>query len=1071
MVQNECHLCQLQECLHRLRVHQSFHQLVHGRHGNLNSAGDALADADPRRVLQMLPVQLSEEEHAAYVSRLREWVKSLWTARAFTPPSTLGRARAAKEPVDVAPAQSTKILSEAATTAEMVEGWGPSLRDSSITKATLANKKAVMSDAGARKALTSDAVLANVSSTESWDEAYAEALKQQQMLLANVNGELELAVEKLSRERRERMQSDPQGTLGELRDSVDASERERKGEEERLLSQYRATLDNLHDAHDKEFGDLEAQYEQELSALREKLLKLSGSEAYVEAVSHKIRRESAMGTPGRRSRARDLGTPEKMPRAQSPFRQPPVPADEQRTPKKGTEGTPSKLPVRRTASACRTPEEEVRKNFRSRRVGRALQNRRRAKSAQPGRPPERSWAAAGPEPHPPDRRELKSMYDQVVGERDVLQDQVKMLIADIEKRVETEKRLHTVNVELRARLEGLHQEVEGDAHINAQAAEIRRLNQALEVVQEKAAGDAALLKQMMDERLKEDMADGFAENWRNRRRNPMQYAITSWQQQSVAAAWRKWKEAYDRFRFRRHYLARLVFQHHNYCFQQWAKLVRSAKLSPEVESALVSLGMKHCDGSRIARSFGKWKDWLHNRHMILSVIGVDNARVLKSTMRMWRNYRAQKGEQRKLDQLTVAKQWARRANYWVLKCFAKWTRYPIDNIRARATSSESEKEEYVKRHSISQMEQEVLLKKLTSVDNTLSAVRVELYERECAIQKLEKLLHQKSLVETSLRTEISKRDLSVAEHRQEAAQPEIPGAQRDAQWLSQQELELRSAQAQVERLKTELLYSQQEKDSKLSSAFSIAATLRGLLHETVKADPNALVLDEAGNARKRDEIDDRLEALVARAAGGSETTVVLQERSNQIPSSPSRRRRRASNKAQTPSRKKPEQPRKVLDLAERRKVASAMASADIQAVHTDVLSKDERRRAAAALAEVRLENNLGGPADEWSQHHSAFSKLQEKLDNLTKNQAAPSADGAIPFCCRHDVLSLMFCGAESDAASGASGESSASAVLPASNDSDSGNSSSFMQQAALERILASNTVRAQPGAMIEKAAA
>ena len=122
MVQNECHLCQLQECLHRLRVHQSFHQLVHGRHGNLNSAGDALADADPRRVLQMLPVQLSEEEHAAYVSRLREWVKSLWTARAFTPPSTLGRARAAKEPVDVAPAQSTKILSEAATTAEMVEG-------------------------------------------------------------------------------------------------------------------------------------------------------------------------------------------------------------------------------------------------------------------------------------------------------------------------------------------------------------------------------------------------------------------------------------------------------------------------------------------------------------------------------------------------------------------------------------------------------------------------------------------------------------------------------------------------------------------------------------------------------------------------------------------------------------------------------------------------------------------------------------------------------------------------------------------------------------------------------------
>jgi DNA anti-recombination protein RmuC len=71
------------------------------------------------------------------------------------------------------------------------------------------------------------------------------------------------------------------------------------------------------------------------------------------------------------------------------------------------------------------------------------------------------------------------MYDQIVSERDTLRDHIKMLISDIEKRVETEKRLHAVNVQLRDRLEGLHGEVDEGVHTNAQHKEIRRLTQAL----------------------------------------------------------------------------------------------------------------------------------------------------------------------------------------------------------------------------------------------------------------------------------------------------------------------------------------------------------------------------------------------------------------------------------------------------------------------------------------------------------------------------------------------------------------------------------------------------------------
>ena len=148
MVQNECHLHQLRECLSRLQLHRSFHKTVHGRVGNLNGAANGVDDADPRRVLQMLSVQLSAEEQHAYMTRLREWVKSLWLARA-SGVAPLVLSRPGKESAaGAAPAQSKRVLTQAnspssATTAQQIADYDLSLRDSSITKATLRNEQGV----------------------------------------------------------------------------------------------------------------------------------------------------------------------------------------------------------------------------------------------------------------------------------------------------------------------------------------------------------------------------------------------------------------------------------------------------------------------------------------------------------------------------------------------------------------------------------------------------------------------------------------------------------------------------------------------------------------------------------------------------------------------------------------------------------------------------------------------------------------------------------------------------------------------------------------------------------------
>ena len=289
MVQNECHLHQLRECLNRLRLHHSFHREVHGRVGNLNGAASAVSDADPRRVLQMLPVQLSAEEQASTIARLREWVKSLWLARA-SGIAPLVLSRPGKESADgAAPAQSKRMLVQAnsptgATTAAQLAGYDRTLRDSSITKATLQNEQAAREAGISKLAFKRKPESAGAgadrpkdlqSSTESWDEAYAEGVKQQQLMLAKLNGELELAVDELSRERRARQEADPQGTLQAARHTAAANDRETKEQEARLVTQYRTTLNNLHDAHTKEYTEQEQQFEGELEGVSTQAIRLS----------------------------------------------------------------------------------------------------------------------------------------------------------------------------------------------------------------------------------------------------------------------------------------------------------------------------------------------------------------------------------------------------------------------------------------------------------------------------------------------------------------------------------------------------------------------------------------------------------------------------------------------------------------------------------------------------------------------------------------------------------------------------------------------------------------------------
>ena len=135
----------------------------------------------------------------------------------------------------------------------------------------------------------------------------------------------------------------------------------------------------------------------------------------------------------------------------------------------------------------------------------------------------------------------------------------------------------------------------------------------------------------------------------------------------------------------------------------------------------------------------------------------------------------------------------------------------------------------------------------------------------------------------------------------------------------------------------------------------------------------------------------------------------------------------------------------VLNLGERRRVATEMLGQGAPG-QTDVLDKNERRRAAELLAEVRGEGNepgAGSYSADWSSHQSAFAKLQKRLDSTTTALDAESSDAGSNSGSDHYHYDYGDGGLLPG-----TGASQTSAVLAGtgSDGSDSGNSSSFMQE-------------------------
>jgi hypothetical protein len=331
---------------------------------------------------------------------------------------------------------------------------------------------------------------------------------------------------------------------------------------------------------------------QELATMRTHVLKLSGSSAYVEALADVARRDAsssassssssaaavgAVTTPGRRRghcSADVLGTPPGMPRPQSPVRM------------HAGAAAAAAAPGGRAVGA--SPKHQARKKKASSVGVRAAAKKKGGTSSG------RSFLAA--HQRQLQERGLQRAYDDVVAEcaalrqqvtaltegagqasvasavadRDTLKAQVEMLMQDIQQRVETERRLCSVNLALRKRIEQLQQERGGNEAVQRLSKELQAANAKLE--------DSRLhLEQLMGPRLNEDIADSFAENNFLRSRfhqfkhrtlasrataaQRLSSAIGRWRSQAMAAAFRAWEADLSRHAsFRQAFLLRQAFQ-------------------------------------------------------------------------------------------------------------------------------------------------------------------------------------------------------------------------------------------------------------------------------------------------------------------------------------------------------------------------------------------------------------------------------------------------------------------------------------------------------------------------------
>jgi hypothetical protein len=257
MAQNEFHVDQLRECIRRQRVHEELLRVVYGRASHLISSHylPPPLPMDPRLVLRARRDALTTADLLSYSGRLRCWVSTLWQTRseASTPRDQRrtphGGARSDAASAAAAPSQSERIAAANPT-------YNRSLRDSSITAAVLRDqlksrqRRAGSASRGTRQSSVgrptgSRRPRADANDAGSWDAAYAEAVKQQQLLLSELNAELEMLVARLAATCRERQQFDPQGTISQLRELAQSVDHERKEQQVQASAQHRARLAEL----------------------------------------------------------------------------------------------------------------------------------------------------------------------------------------------------------------------------------------------------------------------------------------------------------------------------------------------------------------------------------------------------------------------------------------------------------------------------------------------------------------------------------------------------------------------------------------------------------------------------------------------------------------------------------------------------------------------------------------------------------------------------------------------------------------------------------------------------------
>ena len=434
---NESKIEWVRECINRQRLHQELFRVIHGRAGHLNShIVPPPSSLDPRRALEWRQLSLSTSEQSAYRVRLRRWIGRLHARHSALMTASHGAQHSRSsadlsQAGDAAPAQSRRVLAEPV--------YNQSLRDGTITATMLRCKQKSGPCSAPHDARTVTALAGSATSIEAWDEAFAEGLKQQQLSLGQLSGQLAQAVDGLACTCRERRRFDPNGIINQLRNT--AADVAAKELQSNLNSDRRSSLNELCEQHSKQLNDQAERFGLQLEALRSTLVRLTGSETYVQVLLDNSVHHCGGNMWGRQSHndrgghsLKSAAIPDGMGKTQvNPFR----------------------------AAASATAGKHCQSRYR-----RGVQHRNDKLIAECDALRKQVSILAGGL----DRDDLVS----VVSDRDTLRKQVSMLMEDIERRVETECRLYNVNIQLRKRAEQLHTEVNDRARADGSEKRLQR---------------------------------------------------------------------------------------------------------------------------------------------------------------------------------------------------------------------------------------------------------------------------------------------------------------------------------------------------------------------------------------------------------------------------------------------------------------------------------------------------------------------------------------------------------------------------------------------------------------------